>query len=85
MTLNPISFTFQRKFLACDPGEETTGTDSTWQEDKEPVAAMPDCWAQGSVPKTYAPAKSSGFAELQHQTKKIKRQKPIIKATELLA
>ena len=47
----------QWRFLACDPGEANPSTDPTWQEDEEPSAAVPDCWAQGSVPKTFITAR----------------------------
>ncbi|KAL7975881.1 hypothetical protein Chor_011796 [Crotalus horridus] len=38
------------RFLARDAGESDVPTDPAWQEDEEPAAAVPDSWAQGSVP-----------------------------------
>ncbi|XP_076468058.1 uncharacterized protein LOC143298889 [Babylonia areolata] len=42
------------QFLARDEGEEGI-TESNWLQDEEPDAAVTDCWAQGSVPKTHVP------------------------------
>lgn len=39
------------RFLARDEGEEGF-IESYWIHDEEPDAAVTDCWAQGSVPKT---------------------------------
>lgn len=45
------------RFLARDEGEKNMA-DSSWIQDEEPEAAVTDCWAQGSVPKTDVPAPS---------------------------
>jgi len=56
------------RFLACDPGESDPSADPTWQEDEEPSAAVPDCWAQGSVPKTFLTARPSSVASIKEDT-----------------
>ncbi|KAM3831520.1 uncharacterized protein C2orf81 homolog [Vipera latastei] len=38
------------RFLARDEGESDVPADPAWQEDEETAAAVPDSWAQGSVP-----------------------------------
>ncbi|XP_070805232.1 uncharacterized protein C2orf81 homolog [Pituophis catenifer annectens] len=38
------------RFLVRDAGESDVAADPAWQEDEEPSAAVPDSWAQGSVP-----------------------------------
>ncbi|XP_070612612.1 LOW QUALITY PROTEIN: uncharacterized protein C2orf81 homolog [Erythrolamprus reginae] len=38
------------RFLVRDGGESEVPADPAWQEDEEPAAAVPDSWAQGSVP-----------------------------------
>lgn len=43
------------QFLARDEGEEGV-VESSWVQDEEPDAAVTDCWAQGSVPKTLIPS-----------------------------
>ncbi|KAF6024654.1 C2orf81 [Bugula neritina] len=53
------------RFLACDLGEKDPSTDPTWQEDGEPSAAVPDCWAQGSVPKTIVKKRAPSVASLK--------------------
>lgn len=45
------------QFLARDEGEEGI-EESNWIQDEEPDAAVTDCWAQGSVPKTEVPLPS---------------------------
>ncbi|XP_067671114.1 uncharacterized protein C2orf81 homolog isoform X1 [Haliotis asinina] len=43
------------QFLARDGGEVNPEGDPTWLQDEEPDPATTDCWAQGSVPRTYLP------------------------------
>ncbi|XP_046370038.1 uncharacterized protein C2orf81 homolog isoform X2 [Haliotis rufescens] len=43
------------QFLDRDGGEVNTEGDPTWLQDEEPDPATTDCWAQGSVPRTYLP------------------------------
>eukprot|EP00916_Digyalum_oweni_P013501 GHVL01022181.1.p1 GENE.GHVL01022181.1~~GHVL01022181.1.p1 ORF type:complete len:460 (+),score=89.71 GHVL01022181.1:226-1605(+) len=45
------------QFLTRDEGEEDV-IEGGWIEDEEPNAAVTDCWAQGSVPKTEVPMPS---------------------------
>ncbi|KAF6035447.1 C2orf81 [Bugula neritina] len=56
------------RFLACDLGEKDPSTDPTWQEDGEPSAAVPDCWAQGSVPKTIVKKRAPSVASLKEDS-----------------
>ncbi|KAL8563941.1 hypothetical protein ACOMHN_059371 [Nucella lapillus] len=42
------------QFLTRDDGEEGV-EESSWVQDEEPDAAVTDCWAQGSVPRTVVP------------------------------
>ncbi|KAL3877814.1 hypothetical protein ACJMK2_035461 [Sinanodonta woodiana] len=42
-------------FLARDEGELHQGAEMGWVQDEEPDPAVTDCWAQGSVPKTFIP------------------------------
>lgn len=44
------------QFLSRDEGEMNPESDSGWLQDEEPDPAETDCWAQGSVPKTYIPS-----------------------------
>lgn len=38
------------QFLSRDEGETEAHTQEGWQSDEEPIPAVTDCWAQGSVP-----------------------------------
>ncbi|KAL4240710.1 hypothetical protein ACF0H5_001501 [Mactra antiquata] len=44
------------QFLTRDEGEKNPEGDSGWLQDEEPDPAETDCWAQGSVPRTYIPS-----------------------------
>lgn len=44
------------QFLGRDEGEESPESDTGWIQDEEPDPAETDCWAQGSVPRTYIPS-----------------------------
>lgn len=61
----------QWRFLACDLGEKDPSTDPTWQEDGEPSAAVPDCWAQGSVPKTIVKKRAPSVASLKEDSSRL--------------
>ncbi|KAL5019313.1 hypothetical protein ScPMuIL_005035 [Solemya velum] len=43
------------QFLSRDEGEQNFENDTTWMEDQEPEPVKTDCWAQGSVPKSFIP------------------------------
>lgn len=44
------------QFLRRDEGEKNPEGDAGWIQDEEPDPAETDCWAQGSVPRTYIPS-----------------------------
>lgn len=44
------------RFLTRDEGEKDPSSDPGWIQDEEPDPAETDCWAQGSVPRTYLPS-----------------------------
>ncbi|XP_002734910.1 uncharacterized protein LOC100369816 [Saccoglossus kowalevskii] len=47
------------RFLERDEGEgEAVNKDVSWQEEEEPLPAVPDSWAQGSVPRTLIPVRT---------------------------
>ncbi|KAH3863581.1 uncharacterized protein LOC127866589 [Dreissena polymorpha] len=46
------------RFLKRDEGEKSPETDPGWMQDEEPDPAETDCWAQGSVPKTFLPSQA---------------------------
>lgn len=44
------------RFLTRDEGEKNPESDPGWIQDEEPDPAETDCWAQGSVPRTFLPS-----------------------------
>ncbi|XP_077998981.1 uncharacterized protein LOC144451936 [Glandiceps talaboti] len=46
------------QFLARDEGEGDVINDQSWQEEGEPIPAVTDSWAQGSVPRSHIPIRT---------------------------
>lgn len=53
------------QFLARDEGEGNIIDDVGWLEDEEPMPAITDCWAQGSVPKVLTPREPTIYEEAE--------------------
>lgn len=64
-TKNLLLQIIEWQFLACDTGENNPACDSTWLEEEEPVTAVTDSWAQGSVPIMLRPSSASSTSSVQ--------------------
>lgn len=64
-TKNLLLQIIEWQFLACDTGENNPACDSTWLEEEEPVTAVTDSWAQGSVPIILRPSSASSTSSVQ--------------------
>lgn len=64
-TKNLLLQIIEWQFLACDMGENNPACDSTWLEEEEPVTAVTDSWAQGSVPIMLRPSSASSTSSVQ--------------------